>query len=147
MNQAEERGRPAVLVSASDQRATILAAPTCRAPLERPVPLDPRTPFLLLRARVKPEYRDPFGAWFREAHQREATAIPGIVEMRTGLTAESTFLGFYSFASAEVVPAALQSPEAVATRRGWEQWNPHLDEFHVEMFAPLGVMPIYHGPN
>lgn len=105
----------------------------------------PPGPFLLLRARVRPELADEFESWFRDVHLRDALAIPGITAVRGARTAGGTRLCFYAFENAEAVPSALQSPQAAYTRGTWERWQEDLEEFSVEMFSPLGVMPVFHG--
>lgn len=107
--------------------------------------MDPSAPFLLLRARVRPSVNEQFEKWFREVHLRDASAIPGIVSVRGARTAAGTRLCFYTFGSAEAVPGALQSAQAAYARETWEPWQEDLEEFSVEMFTPLGIMPVYHG--
>ena len=101
------------------------------------------SPFLLIRARARPASRDRFERWFREAHLRDVSRIPGIVRIQSGTTAAGTKLGFYSFAGADVVQSALSSPEAAYARGAWEPWTSELEELSLEIFAPLFPLPIY----
>ena len=100
-------------------------------------------PFLLVRARAKPEARDRFRTWFRDVHLRDVGRIPGMERLQTGQTAGGTMLGIYSFESTDAVEGALGSPEASYARGTWEQWARDLEELHIEMFAPLFPLPIY----
>ena len=100
-------------------------------------------PFLLVRARSRPGSRERFERWFREGHLRDVSRIPGIVQVQSGTTAAGTKLGFYSFASADVVQSALSSPEAAYARGAWEPWTSDLEELSLEIFAPLFPLPIY----
>ena len=101
--------------------------------------------FMLLRARVGESDRERFAAWFRSVHLRDVEKIPGIVGVRGGRTPGGVNLGFYNFASNEMVQAALQSPQAAYARGSWEQWAPNLEELSIEIWAPLGPLPLYHG--
>ncbi len=100
-------------------------------------------PFLLLRARPHAASHERFERWFREAHLRDVSRIPGIVHVQSATTAAGTKLGFYSFASADVVQAALSSPEAAYARGAWDPWAAELEELSLELFAPLFPLPIY----
>jgi hypothetical protein len=100
-------------------------------------------PFLLLRARPKPEARRRFRPWFLDTHLRDVRRIPGIAETRYGVLPGGTTLGIYSFESSDVVGPALSSPQAAYARGTWEQWAPHLEELSIEIFAPLFPLPIY----
>lgn len=104
-------------------------------------------PFLLVRARTAAAERDRFAAWFRQSHVPDIRRIPGIAGVQVGQTAAGTTLGFYTFESAEVVQAALGSPEAAFARGAWEAWTPHLEELLIEIFAQLFPLPIYHSPS
>jgi hypothetical protein len=99
--------------------------------------------FLLVRARPKPAVRARFDSWFRSVHLRDVANIPGIGEVDAAWTAGGTRLGFYSFESDEAVQTALQSPQAAYARGTWEQWTEDLEEFSIEIFAPLFPLPIY----
>ncbi|MBI5946847.1 MAG: hypothetical protein HY875_01755 [Chloroflexi bacterium] len=103
---------------------------------------EPR-PFLLLRARPKAPERGRFEEWFRDSHIPAVRRIPGISGVEVGRTAGGTTLGIYMFESAEVVQAALSSPEAAYARGTWDAWTPHLDELLIEMWAPLVPLAIY----
>lgn len=100
-------------------------------------------PFLLVRARPKPEARARFEPWFRQVHLRDMARIPGLERIRAGFTPAGTALGLYDFESNEVVQTALASSEAAYARGTWEQWAPDLDELLIEIFAPLFPLPIY----
>ena len=100
-------------------------------------------PFLLLRARATPDADDALGRWLRETHVRDARAIPGFVDVRTGRTAGGTWLCIYTFEGAEAVQASLSSKEAAYARGAWERWAGHLDELRIEIFSPLGALAIF----
>ena len=100
-------------------------------------------PFILVRARPKPEAAERFGRWFREVHLPDVWKIPGIADIRSGRTSAGTWLGIYTFESTETVQATLGSPEAAYARGTWEQWAPDLEELQIEMFASLGALPIF----
>ncbi len=100
-------------------------------------------PFLLVRARPRPEAAERLTAWFRESHLRDVRRIPGIVQTEWGRLAGGTLLGLYSFESADVVGAALASPQAAYARGTWERWASDLEELSIEIFAPLIPLPIY----
>jgi len=100
-------------------------------------------PFLLVRARSRPGSRERFECWFREAHLRDVSRIPGIALVQSGTTAAGTKLGFYSFASAGVIQSALSSPEAAYARGAWEPWTAELEELSLDIFAPLFSLPIH----
>jgi hypothetical protein len=108
---------------------------------------DRLSPVLLVRARVKPEVRRRFRAWYRDVHLRDVRRIPGITTVQWGETAAGTHLGMYTFESSEVVQAALASPQAAYARGTWDQWAGNLDELLVELFAPLLPMPMFNSPN
>ncbi|MCC6381014.1 MAG: hypothetical protein IT304_00820 [Dehalococcoidia bacterium] len=105
------------------------------------------TPFMLLRARTKPGAAARFDRWFREVHLRDVEKIPGVVSVRGGRTAGGTQLGLYEFAAAEVVQAALGSPEAAYARGTWEQWAGDLEELLIEMWAPVGPALLFREMN
>lgn len=107
--------------------------------------MNQRLPFLLVRAHPQPAVRARFDDWFRQVHLRDVAKIPGIGEVEAAWTAGGTRLGFYSFESADAVQTALQSPQAAYTRGTWEQWSGVLNEFSIEIFAPLFPLPIYQG--
>jgi hypothetical protein len=100
-------------------------------------------PFLLVRARPKPQTRPRFEQWFREVHLRDIARIPGFVRIRSGFTPSGTALGIYDFESNDVVQTTLSSSEAAYARGTWEQWGPDLDELLIEIFAVLFPLPIY----
>ena len=100
-------------------------------------------PLLLVRARPKAGAADRFARWFRQVHLADAAAIPGFTQVRAGRTAAGTWLGIYTFESAESVQVTLASPEAAYARGTWEQWAGELEELQMEMFAPLVPLPIY----
>jgi hypothetical protein len=100
-------------------------------------------PLLLVRARPRADARERFDYWFREVHLQDVRRIPGIVDARVGRTAGGTRLGFYTFADGETVEKGFQSPEAAYARGTWEQWVPMLEEFMIEMWAPLFSLPMY----
>lgn len=100
-------------------------------------------PFLLVRARPTPDAAPRFGDWFRTAHLHDVRAIPGFTDIKAGRTDGGAWIGIYTFDSAESVQASLASPEAAYARGTWEQWTGDLEELLIEMFAPLGPLPIY----
>lgn len=100
-------------------------------------------PFLLVRARPRPGAAEPFGRWFRDVHLGDAAAIPGFTTVRAGCTPGGTWLGVYTFESAEAVQVTLASPEAAYARGTWERWAGDLEELQIEMFASLAPLPIY----
>lgn len=105
--------------------------------------IDESAPFLLLRARVRPDARTGFDRWFRETHLRDVARIPGIAGVQSGSTAGGARLGFYSFAGAGVVQSAMGSPEAAYVRGAWAPWAAELEELSIEIFAPLLSIPAY----
>lgn len=109
--------------------------------------MKPDEPFLLLRAHPRDEDRDAFRAWFRTVHLRDARAVPGFSQIESGETPGGTFLAVYSFASAEAVQTALASPQAAYARGTLEQWAPRLEELLIEMFAPVGSLPMFYSLN
>jgi hypothetical protein len=104
-------------------------------------------PFLLLRARPRSEDRDEFRRWFKLVHLRDVGRIPGFSSIEWGETATGTTLGIYTFESAETVQPTLNSPQAAYARGTWEQWGARLEEFLIEMYAPLFPLPIYQSAN
>lgn len=104
-------------------------------------------PFLLFRAHPRPQDHDEFRRWFTGVHLNDARRIPGIASIEAGETKAGTFLAFYSFASAEAVQEALNSPQAAYARGTVEQWAPRLEELLIEMFTPLGSLPMYQSIN
>ncbi|MFN0094122.1 MAG: hypothetical protein ACKVVT_05010 [Dehalococcoidia bacterium] len=109
--------------------------------------MNPSQPFMLLRARLKPDAKPGFGAWFRTVHLQDVRRIPGISEAQGAVTPDGTRLGFYSFADGDAMQGALSSPEAAYARGTWEQWAAELEELGFEIWAPLGPLPMYHPPN
>lgn len=104
-------------------------------------------PFMLLRARVKPEALDAFDAWFHQAQLRDVRQIPGVVRARAARTAAGTYLGIYEFEASDVLGPALGSPEADGARAAWSRWASHLEELGVEIMAPLLPLPMYESPS
>lgn len=104
-------------------------------------------PFLLLRARVREEARAEFNAWFDAEHRRDVHGIPGIARVLGGSTPEGTRLGVYLFENAEVVQAALSSPQAAYTRGTWERWQPDLEEMSIELWTNVLATPVYESIN
>lgn len=102
---------------------------------------------MLLRARPSDAIRDRFTPWFRKVHLRDVERIPGISSVRSGKTPGGVFLGFYEFASAESVQDALASPQAAYARGTWDQWSGDLTELFIELWAPVGPLPLYHPVN
>jgi hypothetical protein len=109
--------------------------------------MDDAQPFMLLRARSRPEVREEFGEWFRSVHLRDVGKIPGITRIRRGMTADGTRLALYSFADADVVQAALASPEAAYARGTWERWQPDLEELLIELWSAAFPIPLYRAMN
>jgi hypothetical protein len=105
--------------------------------------MSPDRPFLLLRAHPRAEDREAFRNWFRTVHLRDARAVPGFTQIESGETAAGTFLAIYTFDSAEGVQTALASPQAAYARGTLEQWAPKLEELLIEMFAPVGLLPMF----
>ena len=105
--------------------------------------MNANAPFLLVRARPKPEARERFVRWFRGVHLLDAARIPGIASVRSATTAGGTRLGFLTFESAGTVQTALSSPESAYARGTWEAWAGELEELAIEIFAPLYPLPIY----
>ncbi|KAA0235893.1 MAG: hypothetical protein HUU14_03930 [Dehalococcoidia bacterium] len=101
---------------------------------------------MLLRARTRSEARPRFEEWFHSVHLRDVGRIPGITSIQSGTTAAGTKLGFYSFSGAEVIQAALSSPEASYARGTWEAWSKDLEELSIEIFAPLSPLLVYRTP-
>jgi hypothetical protein len=109
--------------------------------------MDASTPLLLVRARPNDETRAQFDSWFRKVHLRDVERIPGIASVTSGRTPGGVYLGFYSFSGSEDVQQALSSPQAAYARGTWEQWSSKLDELFIEIWAPLGPLPLYHPLN
>jgi hypothetical protein len=109
--------------------------------------VDPKQPFLLVRAVPLPEEKDAFAYWFRTVHLRDASRIPGFQTIESARTPGGVWLGVYTFHSAESVQATLSSPEAAYARGTWEQWASRLEELAVEIFAPMVPLPLYHSHN
>ena len=105
--------------------------------------MSPDKPFLLLRAHPREEDRDEFRRWFRSVHLRDARAVPGFSQIESGETPAGTFLAIYTFDGAEAVQKALASPQAAYARGTLEQWAPRLEELLIEMFAPVGLLPMF----
>jgi hypothetical protein len=106
-----------------------------------------REPFLLLRARPMPEDINEFRAWFRKVHIPDARKVPGFSQIEVAETKAGTFMAFYTFANVESVQQALASPQAAYARGTLEQWAPRLEELLIEMFSPLGPLPIFSSRN
>ncbi len=102
---------------------------------------------MLLRARPSDEVRDEFAAWFHKVHLRDVERIPGIARVTSGRTNGGVFLGFYAFAASEDVQQALSSPQAAYARGTWDRWSSKLEELFIEIWAPLGPLPLYHPQN
>lgn len=102
---------------------------------------------MLLRARPSPAVREPFAHWFHHVHLRDVERIPGISRVSSGRTPGGVFLGFYSFDDSDDVQRALSSPQAAYARGTWDQWSSKLDELFLEIWAPLGPLPLYHPFN
>ena len=109
--------------------------------------MDPERPFLLLRATPRAEDRNEFRRWWKLVHLRDVRRIPGFSQVEWGETGKGATIGIYTFESAEAVQGALNSPQAAYARGTWEQWAPRLEEFFIEMYAPLGPLPIYKQQN
>lgn len=73
--------------------------------------------------------------------------MPGFSQIEAGETPGGTFLAVYTFESTEAVQAALSSPQAAYARGTIEEWAPRLEELLIEMFAPLGSLPMYNSIN
>ena len=101
------------------------------------------TPFLLVRARPKPDTRAPFRRWFLSSHLSDVRSIPGISVIESGETAGGTTLGIYSFENVEAVQTALSSPQAAYARGTWEQWAGSLEELLIEIWAPVVPLPLF----
>lgn len=102
---------------------------------------------MLLRARPTDEIRDQFAAWFRKVHLRDVERIPGVAHVASGKTPGGVYLGFYTFKGSEEVQQALASPQAAYARGTWDQWSARLEELFIEIWAPLGPLPLYHPIN
>ena len=109
--------------------------------------MQPDQPVMLLRARPSPAVRDQFAAWFRKVHLRDVERIPGISNVASATGPGGIFLGFYSFEGSDDVQTALSSPQAAYARGTWEQWSSKLEELFIEIWAPLGPLPLYHPSN
>lgn len=102
---------------------------------------------MLLRARVRAASRDEFSHWFAREHRKDVSNIPGVSRVFGGRTAGGTFLGVYFFESAEVVQAALASPQAAYTRGTWERWQTELEEMSIELWTDVRATPVYESIN
>ncbi len=102
---------------------------------------------MLLRARPSDAILERFTPWFRHVHLRDVERIPGIRRVESGRTPGGVFLAFYEFENAEAVQAGLASPQAAYARGTWEQWSSELSELYIELWAPLGPLPLYHPVN
>jgi hypothetical protein len=100
-----------------------------------------------MRAHPFAEHTDEFRTWFRGVHPGDARKIPGIAQIEMAETAAGTFLALYSFDGAEAVQVALASPQAAYARGTIEQWTAKLEELQIEMFTPLGALPIFSSRN
>ena len=109
--------------------------------------MDDARPFMLLRARSRPEVRGEFDAWFDAVHLRDVAKIPGVVRIRRGRAADGTRLAVYSFEDADTVQAALASPEAAYARGTWERWQPELEELLIELWSAAFPIPLYRPMN
>ena len=109
--------------------------------------MDPARPVMMLRARARPQSQGRFGLWFRTGHMEDVRKIPGIIEVERGTTPDGTQIGFYSFEDGDAVQAALQSPQAAEARTGWSTWAQELEEFVVELYAPLFPIPTFESIN
>ena len=109
--------------------------------------MDPARPFLLVRAVPLPGHEAEFTIWWDDFHLRDARRIPGFSTVEHSKTPGGAFLGIYTFESAQSVQETLSSPEAAYARGTWEQWAGQLEELVVEMFAPLGPMPMFQSHN
>lgn len=105
------------------------------------------SPLLLVRARPRRGVEAEFERWFRTVHLRDVRRIPGFASVRLARTPNGTLLGIYEFAGEESVQQALNSPQAAYARGTWERWIPHLEEFLVELFAPLTSVPLFRSRN
>ena len=104
-------------------------------------------PFMLLRARPKPDAREPFDHWFRTVHLADVRKIPGIVRVQGAWTSGGTRLGLYYFAGTDAIGPALESAEAASARGAWTHWADRLEELGMEIMAPLVTLPIYETPS
>ena len=102
---------------------------------------------MLLRARPSDGIVQKFAPWFRKVHLRDIERIPGISNVRSGKTPGGDFLGFYEFSNAEAVQSALASHQSAYARGTWEQWSSDLSELFIELWAPIGPLPLYHPIN
>ena len=109
--------------------------------------MDSERPFLLLRVTPRHEDRDEFRRWFKLVHLRDVRRIPGFTRIEWGETPRGSTFGIYTFESAEAVQATLNSPQAAYARGTWDQWSARLEEFFIEMYAPLFPLPIYQSNN
>lgn len=109
--------------------------------------MDDQQPFMLLRARAKPERRLEFDTWFGEVHLRDVAKIPGVTRVRKGGNADGTRLAIYGFESVGVVQPALASLEAAYARGTWERWQPDLEELLIELWSATFPIPIYREIN
>lgn len=109
--------------------------------------MNPARPVMMLRARARPQSQGRFGLWFRTEHLDDVRRIPGIVEVERGFTPDGTQIGLYSFEDGDAVRTALQSVEAADARGGWGAWASELEEFVVELYAPLFPIPTFESVN
>lgn len=109
--------------------------------------MDKRRPFMLLRARPKPEAADRFDRWFHGQQLDHLRRVPGIQHVRTGRTVGGVRLGLYLFADPEAVQPGLASPEAAFARGAWGEWSGQLDELRIEIWAATFPLPIYQSAN
>lgn len=105
--------------------------------------MDNERPLMLLRARIAEDDSGGFARWFQGVHMTDARRIPGVARVEAARTPDGTWLGMYTFESAEKLQAALGSPEAAYARGTWDRWAPRLEELSIEMFAPVRMPPIY----
>ena len=105
------------------------------------------SPLLLVRARPRQAVRSEFERWFRSVHLRDVRRIPGFARVRVARTTRGTLLGLSEFESEESVQQALNSPQAAYARGTWERWIPHLEEFLIELLAPLFSVPLFRSHN
>lgn len=103
--------------------------------------MNPRVPVFVVRALPRLEAVDGFFRWLRSIHLRDVRRIPGIAKVRWGQTAGGAILAVYTFTSPEAVRGALESPQAAYARGTWERWVPDLEEFVVDLYAPVEVSP------
>lgn len=103
--------------------------------------MNPRAPVFVVRAMPRPAAVDGFFRWLRGVHLRDVRRIPGIAAVQWGRTVGGAVLAVYWFSNSETVRAALESPQAAYARGTWERWVPELEEFLVDLYAPVEVSP------